>query len=465
MPKILRVTFIMGRRSLKSLIIFFHFFLFANLHIAATEIINKNVERVLDLSTQLTKETIKITAADDTGKQFSKYQLVIPGEYHQYLSFISVKDTRKKDLKVQREVKSDATNFNVEFPKAANTHEIFVELVYIQQIQPYPVEIKQSDKQLVKYDGMIYFYSPYKTTEQKTQVVLSSPNVIAYNQTKPYTLSGSKLKYGPYENIEGLTKEKLYIHYENQNPFMTVNRLERTIQISHWGNIAVEESIQITHSGAKLKGSFSRYEFQKDSRSGQSSVKSYKTMLPASAFGVYYRDSNGNISTSNMNILREYVDLELRPRFPLFGGWKTQYIIGYNMPSFEYLFNDGVNYLLKMRLIDHIFDDMFIEEAVIKIILPEGCTSIKLKTPYNVERKDDSLTHTYLDTLGRPTITFTKKNVVENHIANFELTYNFSKVLLLQEPLLLISFVFVIFMLAIICKRLDFSISTHPHKD
>lgn len=262
-----------------------------------------------------------------------------------------------------------------------------------------------------------------------------------------------------------MTKENLYIHYENQSPFLTVNRLERTIQISHWGNIAVEENIQMTHSGAKLKGSFSRYEFQKDGRSGQAAVKSYKTMLPASAFGVYYRDSNGNISTSNVNVLREYVDVELRPRFPLFGGWKTQYTLGYNIPSFEYLFNNGADYLLKMRLIDHIYDDMYIEEAVVKIILPEGCTNIKLKTPYTVQRKGDDLTFTYLDTFGRPTITFTKTNLVENHIANFELHYNFSKVLLLQEPLLIISFVFIIFILTIIFKRLDFSITTHSHKD
>lgn len=35
------------------------------------------------------------------------------------------------------------------------------------------------------------------------------------------------------------------------------------------------------------------------------------------------------------------VELELRPRFPLFGGWKTQYYIGYNVPSYEYLYNKG----------------------------------------------------------------------------------------------------------------------------
>lgn len=83
--------------------------------------------------------------------------------------------------------------------------------------------------------------------------------------------------------------EAIVIHYENQTPFLTVTNLERVIEVSHWGNIAVEETIDIVHTGATLKGSFSRYDFQKDARGSQSAVKSYKTVLPASATGVYYR--------------------------------------------------------------------------------------------------------------------------------------------------------------------------------
>jgi len=45
----------------------------------------------------------------------------------------------------------------------------------------------------------------------------------------------------------------------------------------------------MVHTGAELKGSFSRYDFQKDPRSGQAAIRSYKTILPASATGVYYR--------------------------------------------------------------------------------------------------------------------------------------------------------------------------------
>ena len=57
------------------------------------------------------------------------------------------------------------------------------------------------------------------------------------------------------------------------------------------------------------------------------------------------------------------VELDLRPRFPLFGGWKTHYVIGYNVPSYEYLFYRGDNHVLNMRLIDHIYDDILVEEA------------------------------------------------------------------------------------------------------
>lgn len=183
------------------------------------------------------------------------------------------------------------------------------------------------------------------------------------------------------------------------------------------------------------------------------------------------RDTNGNISTSAMRTLKDSVELDLRPRFPLFGGWKTHYTLGYNVPSFEYLFNTGDQYLLKLRLIDHIFDDMHIDEATVKIILPEGSTNIKLITPYSVTRLPDQLHYTYLDTVGRPVVVFSKKNLVENHIHDLNLKYTFPKVLMIQEPLLIVGFLYVLFLFVIIWMRLDFSIikereagSHHHHK-
>lgn len=172
-----------------------------------------------------------------------------------------------------------------------------------------------------------------------------------------------------------------------------------------------------------------------------------------------------------MRILKDSVELDLRPRFPLFGGWRTHYTIGYNVPSFEYLFANGDQYMLKSRLIDHIYDDMAIEQATIKIILPEFSTNIKLITPYPVNRLPNEVHYTYLDTVGRPVIVFTKKNLVENHIHDFNLKYNFNRALMIQEPLLVVGFLFILFLSVLIWSRLDFSIAKerdnahHHHKD
>ncbi len=71
-------------------------------------------------------------------------------------------------------------------------------------------------------------------------------------------------------------QEEVVVHYENNAPFLAVSTLLRHIEVSHWGNIAVEETIDAYHGGAKLKGSFSRFEYQRE-QSGVSSVKVTRT--------------------------------------------------------------------------------------------------------------------------------------------------------------------------------------------
>lgn len=68
-------------------------------------------------------------------------------------------------------------------------------------------------------------------------------------------------------------------------------------------------------AGAVLKGAFSRYDYQRSPNSGLSSVKSYTTILPASATDVYYRDEIGNISTSHLRSDEDFTEVILRPRY------------------------------------------------------------------------------------------------------------------------------------------------------
>ncbi|CAH0405619.1 unnamed protein product [Chilo suppressalis] len=444
-----------------------------NVETVSSDIKFKNVDRTIDLTSQLVKITSKITLENSGKSPVKNFLLAIEASAKDNLASINAKDSSNKDLRtVESTVKGNA---NIKFWRvdlkeplnAGSTVVVTAETVFTKALQPYPTAITQQEDQLVKYTGNLYVYSPYPVTSQKTNVAINTKSIETFTKVKPFSQQDGSIQYGPYSNMVPYSEKELSIHYKNNSPFLTVTRVERLIEVSHWGNIAVEELIEVEHTGAKLKGPFSRYDYQQDHHSGPASVRSYKTLLPASASDVYYRDTNGNISTSNMKVKKDSVELDLRPRYPLFGGWRTHYTLGYNVPSYEYLYHSGNEYLLKMRVIDHIFDDMQVDELTTKIILPEGSTGIKLNIPYPVTRLPDSLHYTYLDTKGRPVITFKKNNLVENHIQDFQLRYTFPRLLMLQEPLLVVGFLYALFLCVIIYVRLDFSIhkSEHQHKD
>ncbi|XP_046383465.1 dolichyl-diphosphooligosaccharide--protein glycosyltransferase subunit 1 [Ischnura elegans] len=426
-----------------------------------------NVEKSVDMTSQLLKASHKITLENSGSGGIKSFLFSVEPDIAKKLSFIgaSASDTYKTPLKVIPITLSshkDEKFWKIELKddiQSGKSVVVEVEYVVTHHLKPHPKEIMQKEKQLVLFKGNYYVYSPYTIAKQTTTIVVGTKNVESLGKIKPTSTSENGMVYGPFENIAPFSISPLDIHYENNSPFLVITKLERTIEVSHWGNIAVEEVFNLYHTGAILKGSFSRYEYQRESQSGLSSVKSFKTLLPASATDVYYRDQIGNISTSHMRILSDSVELDVRPRFPLFGGWKTHYTIGYNVPSYEYLFNSGDDYLLRMRILDHAFDDMVVDELITKVILPEGTHGFVLKTPFDVERLPDSVHHTYLDTKGHVVINMRKLNLVENHIQDFELQYQFPRILMLQEPLLVVMAFYFLFLLVIIYVRLDFSIT------
>ena len=62
------------------------------------------------------------------------------------------------------------------------------------------------------------------------------------------------ITYGPFEKKSLFSQEELNVHFEDKNKFLTVTRLERVIEISHWGNITIEEIIVLLHTEVLLKG-------------------------------------------------------------------------------------------------------------------------------------------------------------------------------------------------------------------
>ncbi|XP_056129547.1 dolichyl-diphosphooligosaccharide--protein glycosyltransferase subunit 1 [Lampris incognitus] len=439
--------------------------------VSANGLVNEEVKRLVDLSTHLAKITAEITLANHGDHAVQTFMIAVEPDLVPHLAYVgaSVKGDEEEDITLDLKEATiegqSGTFYNVRLPSSlagGAKQRVKVETVFSHVLKPFPTHITQAERQLVVFQGNHYLYSPYPTRSQTTRVRLASKTVEIYTKLGSPSKNDEVIEYGPFRDVAPFSEDTMKIHYENNTPFLTISSITRTIEVSHWGNIAVEETIDLRHTGAYLKGPFSRYDYQRQSDSGISSVKSFKTILPASAQDVYYRDEIGNISTSHLQVLEDSVEVEVRPRFPLFGGWKTHYIIGYNLPSYEYLYTLGDQYALKMRLVDHVYDDQVIDSLTVKLILPEGARNIHVDTPYPINHMPEQLHYTYLDTFGRPVLVATKDNLVEQHIQDVVVHYTFNKILMLQEPLLVVGAFYILFFTVIIYVRLDFAITKDP---
>ena len=111
--------------------------------------------------------------------------------------------------------------------------------------------------------------------------------------------------------------------------------------------------------------------------------------LPAAITNPYFYDIIGNVSTSRFrpaslpkNAVRpapkgtageRHSILELRPRYPLLGGWNYTFTLGWDAPlghSVSYDAKNG-NYILAVPFLTHI-PHSAVDDAEVKVVLPEG---------------------------------------------------------------------------------------------
>jgi oligosaccharyltransferase complex subunit alpha (ribophorin I) len=363
--------------------------------------------------------------------------------------------------------RSDLVFYNVALPKALKKNEdakVVVTVVLVNVLAPFPAEIAQDETQKVLFKGNHYVVSPYACDAQKTIIKLASDKVESFSKNlKPAEQSGKEVTYGVYENVAAYSASPMSVHFESNTPFLQTRSVVREIEVSHWGgNVAVTEHFDMTNAGALLKGGFSRFDFQRSQQaSGVAAVKEFLATFPHAAADVYYRDVIGNISTSHLRQTDKNVEMEVRPRFPLFGGWNTQFTIGYNLPASSVLSvnSDDGTFVLKMPLAGSTYEDLCVSSLTLRVLLPEGAELIKFENPFGIQAETKAPFPTYLDTIGRTVVEAKATNVVSEHTADFTLTYQ-TTLSPLREPLMLVSGFAVLFAVAIVVGRLDFSLSS-----
>ncbi|KIZ04728.1 oligosaccharyltransferase complex subunit alpha (ribophorin I) [Monoraphidium neglectum] len=144
-------------------------------------------------------------------------------------------------------------------------------------LTPNPRAIRQGDQQLVEYEDTLWPVSPYKIQQQSTTAILPTEGILSHSRPEDTVNKVTRLVWGSLGAAEPWSLEPLRVHFHHDKPFKKVVSLVREIEVSHWGNIYVEEAYVIANAGSEHKGPFSRLRYQLEG----GRANSFQVGLPA----------------------------------------------------------------------------------------------------------------------------------------------------------------------------------------
>lgn len=216
---------------------------------------------------------------------------------------------------------------------------------------------------------------------------------------------------------------------------------------------------------SSLKGHFSRIDYFKTQRYLPPTVlQSLTAQLPAGVRNPYYKDQVGNVSTSNFRKSLSSSTLQIRPRFPLFGGWKYIWFHGYDVDLSSGVLKHvpGTNkYVLNIKFWENFEGvEVGIEEATLTIALPEGARNPQVYIPFDVDSVSTTKYYTYFDSLGRLKLVIRKRNVIPEHTEQpIQVSYEYDFTDNFRKPIVLTTAVLVLFLVSMAYNRLDLDIT------
>lgn len=433
------------------------------LAIDSSSFVNIEVNREIDLTGHYTSVINSIKLENKLQSTVSKYYHAMYKDNVDKLSNIRayLKDEPHNLLKAEfQEFSGDYAIYKVLVPRGITSKtevNLIIEEYFAQKMTPFPKKIGIFDQQLMVFSDSIHYPSPYATEFSTTTVRFPTSEVESYTKPSdvPYDLKGKSLTYGPSTSIKAFSAIKFQVHYQNPKAIPYFTKVVREIEVSHWGNIAISEWYTLVNRGAEVKGEFSRLDYSNRYRSSAvNALRSLEAILPRMAWGLYYRDEVGNVSTSHARQHSSYVHLEIEPRFPIMGGWKDTFNIGYNLPTKGFLKQKDNTFALNITF-GFPFKEIIAEEMIVKVILPEGSKNIQPILPFDVDRSYFTTVVSFLDFNGKQVLVLEKKNVMDFHRKPFQVVYEAQVNDLIIKPLILSLYVFASLLLLIISFRLD----------
>ncbi|KJX98027.1 oligosaccharyltransferase subunit alpha like protein [Zymoseptoria brevis] len=446
---------------------------------------NVNLVRNINLEKSYPRETVNVVIENIDQKAQSEYFIPFEQGLIGRIGGLEVKDKKQPDRTGFRtnvvgiDPFSTTEYYKITLPTPLPPNEqltISITYVVLSALEPLPAQIQQNDKQYVQHTFSAYAPSAYTTKQQKTKLKLPTTDVPdavklpaslnAEGKEDPQK-QGPTYTYGPYTDLEAGAVQEVSVRYEFTKPLTHGKLLERDIEVSHWGgNIATEERHWLTNRAATLKNHFSRVLFQQSSyyNPPSSALKEMKFPLIVGSADAYFIDDIGNVSTSRFRTNLREADLSLKPRYPIFGGWNYNFRVGWNgeLENFLRKTKSGSdNFVLKVPFFEgpKQGEGLEYEKVVTRVILPEGATNVHFETTVPIVSDTISLTKTFMDTVGRTTLTLTAVNVVDElRDRDLIVTYDYPFAARFRKPLTIFVGVLVLFVASWVVGNLDVSI-------
>lgn len=388
---------------------------------------NVEFKRLVDVEHVYTTESLELTVKNLGDNVNSEYFLALPKSTFDQLSVFSVQLKDKPvfinssfiEQTTQLEDGSEVAYAIVQFPTPIEPNEnvaFNVNLSYNLVGVPFPKHIALTDEQHLLLSTARYPLSAYETKVGVTEL-FGSDNFEEFHAPEGYELEKREPGLSStWDNIRAFDKgPELQVLYSHNLPMKEVVNLQRDVWVSHWaGTIQFEEYYELLNSGAQLNKGFSRLEHMVDQQNMRLShyCSVLEMNLPEDSSEHYFTDKVGMVTTSR--ILGD--NIYLKPRYPIFGGWKYNFTIGWTNPLSNFLRaseGGGDSYIISVPLLNGPTDTVY-DDVTLSLYLPEGAKVHGIEATTLPVKTDISTQKSYLDlNNGHVKVTLDYKNLID----------------------------------------------------
>ncbi|CXI02038.1 dolichyl-diphosphooligosaccharide--protein glycosyltransferase subunit 1, putative [Plasmodium berghei] len=395
--------------------------------------------------------------------------------------------------------------------KLKKNEKISVKLSYIlgQPYFPFPIDINLNEKQNVLFYISSQILLPYNVeNEEKIIIHMCEHCILKEFDDVNYMNWFEKIDTNKYVHTKNndIRNSENYNDLNNENCFSLGNKVlfyftsdynlgyfekvVKDIKISQLGYIYEKEEYILKNNSAKIN-KFDRYllsdyenkytseenieennQTKYANKNYSSIIYSMQSKINYNIFEYNYFDELGKIYLIRADEFydthkkKNIIKFDLKPRYPILGGWKTHFCNSYYHSSNLFKIKNKQNYYAYNVDISPSIKSFYIKEMYINIYLPPYSNNISIN---NNNLKEMSVkngkTKDWLDLIShRDTIQIQIQNIFpqheENNYKNFIVMYELKFVTIFLKPLIIILITFIVILFFYFIKGLSFSFNS-----